>query len=181
MAQRWRHRWLLLPLALVAAGCTGSPATPTPGPTRDHAAIVADLLGRPPRTPTLNPDGSCPAGLRYGAMSTPLNPATGGLDIAIGSLSPDPDGLYDLKVGWSADPNYQGPIVVRVGSLDGRNRGAVRLYYERSASRGDAVIFTLTGTAKTWPAGTFVSGPGCYVYQLDGQDFEQEITFGIVP
>jgi len=39
----WRRCVVIMAAALVAAGCTGSPAAPrTPSPTRDHAAIVAE-------------------------------------------------------------------------------------------------------------------------------------------
>jgi len=177
----WRRCVVTVVVALVTAGCTGTPAPSgrsAPGPTRDLAAVVADLLGRPLRIPTPTPDGSCPFGRRFGATSAPLGPWSN-LDLKIDFRTPGPDGLYDLKVIWGADASYQGPIVVRVGSLDGRNHGAVRLYYQASASLGDAVIFTLAGAEQDWPSGTFVSGPGCYAYQIDGPDLEQEIVFRV--
>lgn len=184
----WGHRVaaVVAIVALASAGCTGSPArrpsptpAPTPGPTRSHAAIVAEMLARPMRTPALSPDGSCPAGQHHGAPNAPLGPWSN-FDLKIDFRTPGPDGLYDLKVIWGSDETYLGPIVVRVGSLGGTNRGAVRLYYQPSASLGDAVVFTLQGVEQDWPSGTFVSGPGCYAYQIDGVNLEQEIVFSVV-
>jgi hypothetical protein len=168
-------------VALIGAGCTGPPARtgpPAPSPTRDHGAIVADLLGRPLRAPPATGDGACPAGQRHGATSAPLGP-WGDLNLKIDFRTPEPDGLYDLKVIWGSSADYQGPIAVRVASVDGRGHGAVRLYYHPGASLGDAVIFTLAGVDQDWPSGTFVSGPGCYAYQIDGLDLRQEIIFSV--
>ena len=30
-----------------------------------------------------------------------------------------------------------------------------------------------------WPSGTYVSGPGCYAYQLDGASFSMTIVFSV--
>jgi hypothetical protein len=173
-------------VVLGAAGCTGSPAPghgstlgPTSEPTRSHQAVVAEMLARPMRTPARPADGSCPAGQHYGATNAPLGPWSN-LVLMIGFRTPGPDDLYDLKVIWGSDASYLGPIVVRVGSLDGENRGAVRLYYQPGASLGDAVVFTLPGVEQDWPSGTFVSGPGCYMYQIDGVNLEQEIVFSVI-
>jgi hypothetical protein len=110
----------------------------------------------------------------------PLYPMTGGtLRLTHGRQGVD--GLYEYKVVWASTSSYDGPVVVRVGRLDGPGRGLVRLYYEASASRGDAVVFTLIGLSRNWPSGTFVSGPGCYAYQLDGLNLTDTLVFKVVP
>jgi hypothetical protein len=68
-----------------------------------------------------------------------------------------------------------------VDRLDGPGRGLVRLNYDRTASRGDAVVFDLTEDPTSWPAGTFVSGPGCYAYEVVGTTFTDVIVFKVVP
>ena len=87
--------------------------------------------------------------------------------------------MYEIKVVWASSDDHQGPAVVRVVRLDGPGRGHVRLYYDRSAARGDAV-FTVPGTPVGWPSGTFVSGPGCYAYQVDGLGYSESIYFRVV-
>jgi hypothetical protein len=91
-----------------------------------------------------------------------------------------PDGLYESKVVWASTPGgYQGPVVVRVGRLDGPGRGQVRIYADPAASRGAAVVFTVGDLPSDWPSGTYVTGPGCYAYQLDGGTFTEVIVFRV--
>jgi hypothetical protein len=179
---------LLATLTLALTGCTGSP-TPSPGrsaspgepaPTTsaDQARVVAQLLARPMRTPTLPTGGTCPVGDATDLHGAHLGPSSN-LRLKIDLRTPDAEGLYDLKVIWFASAGYTGPIVVRVGSVDGRGRGAVRHYYDPAASRGDAVVFDLTNLDRSWPSGTFVSGPGCYTYQLDGVDVAEQVVFRV--
>jgi len=67
--------------------------------------------------------------------------------------------------------------VLRVVRLDAPGRGLVRLYYDDSASHGDAVVLDAGRQDRSWPSGTFVSDPGCFAYQLDGRDFTDFIVF----
>jgi hypothetical protein len=184
------------PIRPPAASAAVPSARATSEATATEPAEVAALLARPMRLATVPPGAACPvspvtvrspvaqAGDASGLGTGPLYPITlyTGADATLrrGGQTPDPSGRYELKVVWASTSGYRGPAVVRVGRLDGPGRGAVRLSYEPAASRGDAVVFTLTGVPKDWPAATLVSGPGCFAYQIDGLTFTEIIVFRVV-
>jgi hypothetical protein len=148
------------------------------------------------RLPSLAPGATCPRNpptshspvvqeadaTGYGAA--PLFPISMYMNfdatLHLSDTTPGPDGLYDVKVVWANVP-YQGPVVVRAGRIDGPGRGLVRIYDNPDRSVGDAVVFPLTGTVGDWPSGTFVSGAGCYAYQIDGAAFTEVVVFRVVP
>ncbi len=176
-----RKRWILLVVG-VLAGCA-SPATrvdavpvPASGPRFD--AVVADLLARPLPTPRIGPGTACPVDESRPLGASPLYPTQRRLHIRPEN-TPGSDGLYDLKNLWFSSAGSPGPIVVRVARLDGDGRGLVRLYYSEASSRRDAVVFPIPEWDEDWPSGTFVSGPGCYAYQIDGVSFSETIVFGV--
>lgn len=188
------------------AGCSGGSPTP-PGSRsisstpRTPAATDADdiraLLSRPLVLPSVGAGQPCPvtpaqehspvaqpADAR-GPGRGPLYPLTFYLaedaTLHLRGQTPGPDGLYAKKVVWaSTTGGYQGPVVVRVGRIDGAGRGQVRLLYDPGASRGTAVVFIVGDTPADWPSFTYVSGPGCYAYQLDGRTFTEAIVFRVV-
>jgi hypothetical protein len=195
---------LLIVAALTAlAGCTAAPA-PAPSattfpsdPTTPSDAQVASLLARPLRVPSIEPGAPCPtssASTRspvaqpadaVGLGQSPLFPISfyvgPAATLELRGATPTPEGLYDLKVVWASTTSYVGPAVVRVGRLDGTGRGFVRLLYDAKASRGDAVLFTLDDYPRDWPSLTYVSGPGCWAYQVDGLTFDETLVFRVVP
>jgi hypothetical protein len=181
--------WVLV-AAVLLGGCTASAQRgpdAAPGPS-DPATVAAELLARPMRLPSLAPGGACPAN-PTGANPTTVNPVGPWTAVVDGlttvRLNPQPsgaDGLYESKVIWgSSGTGYAGPVVVRVGRLDGPGRGYVRLYYDEGASRGDAVVIVTSHRSQDWPSGTFVPGPGCYAYQLDWPGATEVIVFRVVP
>ncbi|WP_433015918.1 hypothetical protein [Kribbella sp. CA-294648] len=164
--------------------------------TADASDDVRGLLARPMTVPAVARGERCPvtpaqnhapvaqpADAR-GPGPGPLYPITFYLgEDATLRLDGEPagqDGLYGMKVVWaSTTTGYRGPVVVRVARIDGAGRGRVRLLYEAGASRGEAVLFDVGDTPRDWPSLTYVSGPGCYAYQLDGRDFTQLIVFRV--
>jgi hypothetical protein len=193
---------------LALAGCTGTPApaptvspvpVPTALPTTPSATAdptVAALLARPLRLPRLATGARCPRtpavahspvvqpADTMGLGRAPLYPisfyaGSGGLSMP--TDPPGPDGLYDIKVVWASIGGHAGPAVVRAGRVDGPGRALVRLYYDPAASRGDAVVFPLLDGPGDYPSGTFVSGPGCYVWQIDGTGFSETVYFEVTP
>ena len=200
-----RRLWPLIVVLLLAA-CTGpsippSPTSPAAAPSSADPpgtgdAAIAALMGRPLRLPTVAPGSACPvskvterspvaqAADARGLGTGPLYPITFYIGengtLRLGRETPGADGLYELKVVWATSAGFQGPAVVRVGRVDGTGRGLVRLYYDSTASRGDAVVFAPTTYPSDYPSGTFVSGPGCYAYQIDGANLEEVIVFRVV-
>ena len=197
----------LLVLTAMLAGCTTTtPGTgashpvrtispPPPAATVTEAPQLAVLLARPLRLAPVKPGSACPRTHKtprspvaqpadaYGLGTAPLFPtafylgATG--ELHIGALTPEPDGLYNIKVAWSSIGGHAGVAVVRVGRLDGAGRAVVRLYDDPTAARGDAAVFTLYEDPTDYPAGTYVPGPGCYAYQIDGLGFTEVVYFSV--
>lgn len=197
------RRLSLIATVLLLTACSATPpavtpsaSAPAPSSTAAADTVVDSLLARPLRLPTVPAGGACPvSGVTVrspvaqeadarGLGTGPLYPITFyiGEDatLRLGQRTPGPDGLYALKAVWATDASYQGPVVVRVGRLDGAGRGVVSLLYDESASRGDAVVFTLSGYPADFPSFTSVSGPGCYAYQIDGLNFSEIIVFRVV-
>lgn len=118
-----------------------------------------------------------------GLGTGPLYPITLYTDIVasqhLSQMTPGPSGLYDLKVVWASTTGHRGPAVVRAGRVDGAGRAVITLQYDPAASRGDAVVFDLTGAPADFPSATSVSGPGCYAYQIDGVGLEEVIVFRV--
>jgi len=186
-------------------GCTDAPSlTPTSPPSvssvpRTMAAADGDdvraLLARPlalrsvagqtcPVTPPQEHSPVAQPADSRGPGPGPLYPITFylGEDSTLRLRgTPGTDGLYGIKVVWASTPTgYHGPVVVRVDRVDGPGRGQVRLSYNPGASRGAATVFVIDNLPQDWPAFTYVSGPGCYAYQLDGQGFTQVIVFRVI-
>jgi hypothetical protein len=194
----------LIPLAVaglaVLAGCTATPAAPATHPpsmpASPAAAAVERLLARPLKVPTIAPGAPCPTSPATsrspvaqpadgaGLGTAPLYPISFYLGpdatLELRGTTPAADGLYELKVVWASTTGYVGPVVVRVGRLDGAGRGRVEQLYHADASRGDAVVFELTDFPQDWPSLTRVSATGCWAYQVDGLTFSEVMVFRVV-
>jgi hypothetical protein len=158
--------------------------------------IVGSLLARPLRLPRIRAGAPCPvsdvtarspvaqAADARGLGTGPLFPIAfyigNNATLQIGDQARGPNGLYELKVVWASTSGHPGPVVVRVGRVDGAGRGAIALFYEPDSSRGDAAVFPLTEAPSDFPSATSVSGPGCFAYQIDGVDLEEVIVFRVV-
>ena len=202
--QGMRRLWPLVVVSLLTA-CTGSPTQPTspippapttspPSATNPAEAQIAALIARPMRLPKVNPGAACPvsgvterspvvqAADARGLGKGPLYPITfyigENATVRLGEIGEE--GLHEIKVVWATSAGYKGPVVVRVGRIDGQGRGNVRLFYDSTATRGDAVVFPPSEFPTDFPSSTNVSGPGCYAYQLDGADLEEVIVFRVV-
>ncbi len=196
-----RRLWPLVVVSLLAA-CTGSPTppasttSPPSAPPDTGEAAIAALIAHPMRLPTVAPGAACPvSGVTErspvaqpadarGLGKGPLYPITfyigENATLRLGQETAGPEGLHELKVVWATSAGYKGPVVVRVGRIDGVGRGNVRLFYDSTAARGDAVVFPPQEFPSDFPSSTNVSGPGCYAYQLDGADLEEIIVFRVI-
>ncbi|SCG67227.1 hypothetical protein GA0070613_4271 [Micromonospora inositola] len=170
-------------------------ARSAPPPSGTPAAAVASLLARPLRLPTIPAGTDCPVtqarplAAGEGQFTTnvfgtgplyPLPPYLGpNTTLRLSGETPRPDGLYEKKVVWANKGGYTGPAVVRIGRLDGPGHGQVRLYYDAAASQAEALVFGLSNDPTQWPSGTFVSGPGCYAYLIEGTTFSDTIIFKV--
>jgi hypothetical protein len=176
-----------------------TPSVPAAGPSATVPAteeIVGSLLARPLRLPRIAAGAPCPvsgatarspvaqeADAR-GLGTGPLYPIAfyigENATLQIGDQARGSNGLYELKVVWASTSGHPGPVLVRVGRVDGVGRAAIALFYEADSSRGDAAVFPLTASPSDFPSSTSVSGPGCYGYQIDGVNLEEVIVFRVV-
>ena len=87
----------------------------------------------------------------------------------------DVAGWYGIKTHWLVNPSYKGWVIVRAQQLDGD--GPVAALGE--AGVGPVVIppGPTANTADGWrqqPSGTYVKGPGCFGFQVDGSSFTEQ-------
>jgi hypothetical protein len=90
-------------------------------------------------------------------------------------------GWEAFKTLWISAPSYQGPFVVRAKRIDGAGRIALL----GGATSGPLVVPpgpTVNDFARnrTAPEGTYVSGAGCYAFQVDGTSFSHTIVLRAV-
>ena len=145
------------------------------------------LVRRPLRIPAIAAGTPCPASEPTGASDS-----YGGPHFGPGPAYPTlgvRDGHASLAylVGWGYDgwdgtkllwtvPNYRGPYIVRGRQLDGP--GVLQFDQGPQWSGKLHAELRLVGPyADLNPAATFLRGPGCYAYQVDGRGFSYTIVF----
>jgi hypothetical protein len=160
-------------------------------------AVPRKLLERPLRLPRVAPGATCPKsrgrvvttkwfnGVAFGrgpvrllvAMQNESNLIAGTVDVT----ASDTPGWEAFKTLWISAPSYQGPFVVRARLIDGSGRIALL----GGATSGPLVVPpgpTVNDYARnrTAPVGTYVSGAGCYAFQVDGLSFSHTIVLSAV-
>ena len=86
-------------------------------------------------------------------------------------------GWYGLKTDWAISPHYSGWVIVRGKQLDGS--GPVAALADATIG---AIVIPPGPTVNTFagwreqPSGTYVKGPGCYGFQVDGSSFSEHIV-----
>lgn len=97
--------------------------------------------------------------------------------------SSDVAGWYGIKTHWLVKPSYRGWVVVRAEELD-RSAPVAAL---GEAEIGPVVIppGPTPNTFEGWrqqPSGTYVKGPGCFGFQIDGTTFQEHLILrGVLP
>jgi hypothetical protein len=119
-----------------------------------------------------------------GKVVSVLIPQAG--DVAHGYVrlaSSDVSGWYGIKTLWVVDPKYSGWVVVRAERLGASSPVAAL----GEAGIGPVVIppGPTPNTFKGWrqqPSGTYVKGPGCFGFQVDGSTFQEHLILkGVLP
>lgn len=153
------------------------------------------LRDRPLRFLVVARGASCPAS----TGETVTHPGMGGVALGAGHVTvitsqagdlahgivvlatSDVPGWYGIKTDWAISPSYSGWVVVRAKKLNGD--GPIAALGE--ATVGPVVIppGPTSNTFAGWreqPSGTYVKGPGCYGFQVDGSSFSEEIVVDAV-
>ena len=149
------------------------------------------LLRRPLHIPTIAAGAPCPADAptggsdAYGGTRFGPGPAYPTLGLRDGRaaltylLGWGYEGWDGTKVLWTV-PNYRGPYIVRGRQLD----GAGVLRFDQGPQWSDKLhgqLRLIGPYADLNPAATFLQGPGCYAYQVDGRGFSYTIVFSARP
>jgi hypothetical protein len=155
------------------------------------------LVRRPLRIPSLPAGGACPATRVAGTLGDqgvldvggapafgpgPAYPALasdGGRAVLQYVPSWGYDGWDGTKLLWTV-PRYVGPYIVRGRQLDGINE----LRFDQGPNWTNKLqreIRLVGPYPRLNPAATFLRGPGCYAYQVDGRGFSYMIVFEARP
>jgi hypothetical protein len=97
------------------------------------------------------------------------------------TLDTEPAGWYGFKTLWFTEPSYQGPARIRGTRIDAPGAMA----FGERPDLAELIIPpgpTLNGRDgwREAPGGTYVKGPGCYAWQVDGVGFSDIIVFRAV-
>jgi hypothetical protein len=90
-------------------------------------------------------------------------------------------GWYSVKTLWFGQPSYQGPLLIRGRRLDASGRivmGEAPSVIDPQLPPGPTVN-DVNGW-RTWPGATYLHAPGCYGWQVDGENFTRVIVFKAV-
>jgi hypothetical protein len=169
-------------------------ATPS---TDSTTGIIPSSLRRPLHLPSVATGDACPTS----SGRTYTNSQFGGISLGSGPVLPlvgvarerdggaakegvlrvrpyaDYPGWLFVKTLWFSFPRYQGPVLLRGRQLDGSQ--------DLAMGEPPTIDPELTAGAtangeegfREWPGGTWVKGPGCYAWQVDGLDFSYVIVF----
>ena len=155
--------------------------------------IEAGLKERPLRFDDLKEHTSCPLSValsedQWSALAGP-GPAYAVMDPTIGlGLEPSTSegGWFYSKVLWVVKDDYEGPVLIRGGQLDGD--GEVRFGTGPSPDQDmwlppadESVTSGTQGPWRDFPSFTRLSKPGCYAWQVDGISFSYLIVFSAHP
>ncbi len=179
----------------------GTPTPPAPRTSTDTWPSAASLLARPLRFPSLSAGQSCPAtpgqtinnslfgGVALGNGKVRVLVANGG-DVLHGQPTLGTTavpGWFALQTLWFTMPGYDGPFVVRGTRLGASGTIEVHPGDGGQAPGSGPLVVPAGPTAntqdgyRTQPGSTWVTSPGCYAWQVDGQNFTEVIIVNARP
>jgi hypothetical protein len=141
---------------------------------------------RPVHFPRIKPGAPCPSTpghavktVGFSVLALGDGPVEPG--IAGGQVNAWSGGWFGFKTLWFVLPSYQGPVLIRGARIDGDGP----IGFGENPSIGHLILPpgpTLNDTTdgyRTAPGGTYVGGPGCYAWQIDGLSFSDIVVFGV--
>jgi hypothetical protein len=171
--------------------CTGGAV-----PSHCPKGAAPDALRRPLHIASIESGTACPVSkpnpgiwsrLAPGLGPGPVSPVGLGEHAVLRYRSFDGSNWGGQKVLWVAAPDYDGPVLIRGGRLDGVGAAGFNVngdgqpLAELQLPPGSEPGGTNRGGYREWPSYTRVRAPGCYAYQVDGTDFSYTIVFRAVP
>jgi hypothetical protein len=88
-------------------------------------------------------------------------------------------GWYYYKTLWAVAPGYKGSVVI-TGSAIGGSNAALRFSPGGFPGQPQSELRFQPEDSGKWrygPSDTLIRAPGCYVFHVEGDDFEQSIAF----
>lgn len=194
---------VVLSLALwTLASCSALPPMPSPSATPLHDEdpqgatddAWSELIQRRQHEVSNGSRGDCPRSLGRD-VNPAIGPAVGDGPIyaayfsndGIGGISESAkaDGRYPKKILWVSDPSYLGVALVRGWHL-GDDQPVV--FDARGQTRVEMLRLPLeawvdggTGEGwREWDSLALVESPGCYAFQIDGEDFSDVMVVELV-
>jgi hypothetical protein len=160
--------------------------------TRCADDAVPDELRRDLQIPTIAPGAPCPVSEANPRIWGRASPGLGPGPVAPVLLGEHATLHYYRrgfhgshwgggKVLWVSAPEYNGPILIRGGRVDGSGGVGFSIdnrlpLVELQLPAGHSLNID-NGGWRNWPSATRVLTPGCYAYQVDGTDFSYVIVF----
>ena len=87
-------------------------------------------------------------------------------------------GWYYNKTLWAVGPSYTGEVTITGEQIDGPNRLRFNSNTGFPGKKQFQLRFPPSGLGWRYgPSSTLIRAPGCYVFRVRGDDFEQTITF----
>jgi hypothetical protein len=199
-ARRYLHRTSVTPVVETSAWSLGPPPRTYEEACRVESAVCGRQtegqlptgLVRKLHLPKMHPGEQCPStsgqlvensefgGIVLGGGSVRLLIAQnlGAVTHGVAALGPsDTTRWWGFKTLWIGEPDYKGPFLIRAEQLDGQ--GPIALL--DGAEKGVLVVppvETVNGGHgyRLAPEGSYVRGPGCYGFQVDGTTFSETLV-----
>jgi hypothetical protein len=184
------------PTAVSTFPNTASTASGTP------AADWATLENKPLHLPTLSPGATCPVTPEQQHIAPDHQYAIGAGPVYLVSEAPtsavtfldadgnDPGSPWKIsKVFWEVAASYRGPAIIRGGQIDGTHQVGFNGGLGQTAGntqgtepilRDLRLLGDAAGQWKTYLTFVRLQSPGCYAFQIDGQDFSNSIVLEAV-
>lgn len=201
LERRRKLLWGALAVALAAAATGAGLSATSPSPPPSPNVTASQLLARPLHLPSLGPAGRCPVsvgklgntkyfgGRLFGRgpvrvdIGNVTDVARGRVGIGTSTATP---GWSAIETIWYALPSYKGPFVVRGAKIGGRGPIEVVPGANGLGPGAGPLVVSAGPTANTFagyrtqPGSTWVKGPGCYAWQVDGTSFSDVIVVDLV-
>jgi hypothetical protein len=177
-----------LPSALWATVHDQSPEPGSKIAVRETVLLYTNKVERPRMLVPETEPGRCPAD--RARHSPAVRRSLGEGPVLLGSASQD--GVFDLggqrvariSTLWTVEEGYDGPVLVRGDKM--RGRGDLRFEQDPEVTQEGNILHgtplelrfpvRTASESPTWHAVvSFVGGPGCYAFQVDGEGFQQHI------
>jgi hypothetical protein len=175
----------------VAPGPSPSPSPPGWAALAARPLVLPAYSGSCSEGPAVTPAAAFPRALGSTRVFLVADPP---LPFGLGPTQKNPDGTWPVKSIWvvtgAGTAPYPKPVIVRGALMHGV--GQVQFEGGEEWRKGEGPVMYLAGasgiyseglpsTWQEWVGYVDYPGPGCYVFQVDGDSFSEQFTVEVVP